>query len=254
MTPMKRVVLVVLGLLGGWTVSSFVAAGALELGNWDLPLSSSLGDEVGRTVRKVGEGMILDDRRMPVSVLALVNVPLWFGLAGVPWLMRRSGLDWKRDLGWSMRWVDVPLGLALGLSLQFLLVPLYEIVFLVFGEQDVSGPARSLAGAIDTPLDLIGLLVMTVVAAPLCEEIAFRGMLFRGIRDMEAGHVGSGVARAVVVSSVLFAGSHFQLVQFPGLLVFGLAAALLFQRTNRLGTAIWTHVGFNLTTVVLLLL
>ena len=49
------------------------------------------------------------------------------------------------------------------------------------------------------------------------------------------------------------AASHFQLVQLPGLFVFGVIAAVVFQRTGRLGTAIWTHVGFNATTVVLLL-
>ena len=67
------------------------------------------------------------------------------------------------------------------------------------------------------------------------------------------GHVGSGVVVAAVVSSVIFAASHFQLIQFPGLLVFGLVAVAAFHRTGRLATAIWAHVGFNLTTVVLLL-
>ena len=42
-------------------------------------------------------------------------------------------------------------------------------------------------------------------------------------------------------------------MQFPGLFAFGVVAAVLTQRTGRLGTAIWAHVGFNLTTVVLLL-
>ena len=37
------------------------------------------------------------------------------------------------------------------------------------------------------------------------------------------------------------------------LFVFGVVAAIVTERTGRLGTAIWTHVGFNLTTVVLLL-
>jgi len=252
MTPAKRVLLVVAGLIGGWVVSSFVAVGALALGDWDLPSSTSLGGEVGRMVRVVGEGQPLVDRRIPLVVLTAVNIPLWFGLAGVPWLARRAGLNWSRDLGWAMRWRDVPLGLVFGVALQFLLVPLYELVFWVFGEHDVSGPARSLAGMVSSPWDVAAIVVMTIVAAPLCEEIAFRGMLFGGIREMEAGHVGSGVAVAVVVSSLVFAGSHFQLLQFPGLLFFGTAAALLFHRSGRLGLAVWTHVGFNLTTVVLL--
>ena len=89
--------------------------------------------------------------------------------------------------------------------------------------------------------------------APLTEEIAYRGLLFGGIRDMERGHVGSGVVIAAVVSSLIFAASHFQLIQFPGLFAFGLVAVAAFHHTGRLATAIWAHVGFNLTTVVLLL-
>ena len=149
--------------------------------------------------------------------------------------------------------IGIPAGLALGVATQFVLIPLYEVIFLFFGEQDVSGPARSLVASVDSPLDLLGLLVITVVMAPLTEEIAYRGLLFGGIRDMERGHVGSGVVIAAAVSSVIFAASHFQLIQFPGLFVFGLVAVAAFHRTGRLATAIWAHVGFNLTTVVLLL-
>ena len=100
----------------------------------------------------------------------------------------------------------------LGVATQFVLIPLYEVIFLFFGEQDVSGPARSLVASVDSPLDLLGLLVITVNVAPLTEEIAYRGLL--GIRDMERGHVGSGVVIAAAVSSVIFAASHFQLIQF----------------------------------------
>ena len=136
---------------------------------------------------------------------------------------------------------------------QFALIPLYELIFIVFEPQDVGAPARSLVASVDSPLDLAGLLFLTVIAAPIAEEIVYRGLLFGGIRDMERGHVGSGVVIAAVVSSVIFATSHLQLTQFPGLLAFGLVAAAVFHRTGRLGTAIWAHVGFNLTTVLLLL-
>ena len=50
--------------------------------------------------------------------------------------------------------------------------------------------------------------------------------------------------------SLVFAGSHFQLLPFPGLLAFGIVAGIVAHRTGRLGPAIALHVGFNLTTVV----
>jgi membrane protease YdiL (CAAX protease family) len=59
---------------------------------------------------------------------------------------------------------------------------------------------------------------------------------------------------AVAVSSVIFGLSHIlQFVQLPALIAFGLVAAYLAERTDRLGPSIWAHVGFNATTVFVLL-
>ena len=251
MAPTQRVVLAIVGFLGGVLTASVLASLVVSATGWELSVSASIGSELGRTVRQVGQAAPLDDHRVPAAWLAVVNAPLWLGLAGAPLLARRAGLSWRRDLGWGMSAIDIPAGLALGIATQFALIPLYEVIFLLFGEQDVSGPARSLVASVDSPLDLLGLLLITVVMAPLTEEIAYRGLLFGGIRDMER-HVGSGVIIAAVVSSVIFAASHFQLIQFP---VFSCSASSVaaFHRTGRLATAIWAHVGFNLTTVVLLL-
>ena len=253
MAPAHRVFLAIASFLGGVFVASIIAAAVVSASGWDIDVPATVGSEAGRAVNQIGQGLPLDDNRVPAGVQALLNLPLWLGLLGMPLLARRRGLDWVRDLGWSVRWFDVWFGLGVGVAAQLALVPLYELVFLVFGEQDVAAPARSLVAAVDTPLDLIALVLMTVVMAPLAEEVCYRGLLYRGIRDMEAAKAGSGVVTATAVSSVIFAASHFQLVQFPGLLFFGVLLAVLTQRTGRLGTAIWAHVGFNATTIVVLL-
>ena len=46
---------------------------------------------------------------------------------------------------------------------------------------------------------------------------------------------------------------HFQLQQFPALFAFGLVLGVLAHRTGRLGANIATHMAFNATTVVTLL-
>jgi membrane protease YdiL (CAAX protease family) len=58
---------------------------------------------------------------------------------------------------------------------------------------------------------------------------------------------------ALVVSSVLFGIAHFQLIQLPALILFGLVLGYMAQRTGRLGMSIFAHAGFNATTVYLLL-
>ena len=90
--------------------------------------------------------------------------------------------------------------------------------------------------AIAATLAIVALVLFTVFAAPIVEEILYRGLLFRGILDMEAG-TRLGLVLATVVSSAVFAISHFQLLQFPGLMLIGMVAALAMWRTGRLGTA-----------------
>ena len=67
-----------------------------------------------------------------------------------------------------------------------------------------------------------------------------------------ARHLSDG--GAVVASSAVFAGTHFQLLPFPGLLAAGLVFAVLTWRTGRLGSAVIAHAAFNATTVTLILL
>jgi len=239
--------------VGGVFLAALVGGSIAAAGGYDLSVPATIGSEAGRTAMQVGKGLPLDDLRAPAVVLALINLPLWIGLVGVPLLDRRRGLGWRRDLGWLIRPVDVPLGLAVGVAAQFALVPLYELLWVVFDRHDVGAAAESLAAGVDGPLDVAAFALMTVVAAPVAEEVVYRGLLYRGIRDLRVGRQRWAIATAIVASSALFAISHFQVVQFPGLLVFGVLAALLFERTGRLGTPILAHVGFNATTVVLLL-
>ena len=223
MAPTQRVVLAIVGFLGGVLTASVLASLVVSATGWELSVSASIGSELGRTVRQVGQAAPLDDHRVPAAWLAVVNAPLWLGLAGAPLLARRAGLSWRRDLGWGMSAIDIPAGLALGIATQFALIPLYEVIFLLFGEQDVSGPARSLVASVDSPLDLLGLLLITVVMAPLTEEIAYRGLLFgASVTWSAAMSVGRGRCSGGVLGD--FRASHFQLIQFPGLFVFGLVA------------------------------
>jgi membrane protease YdiL (CAAX protease family) len=54
---------------------------------------------------------------------------------------------------------------------------------------------------------------------------------------------------AIVGSSAVFGLVHFQLLQFPALMVVGVVNAVLTLRTGRLGPAVCAHVAFNGTAV-----
>ena len=142
----------------------------------------------------------------------------------------------------------MPVGLAVGLVTQLVLVPLlYWPIFWIFGDLDVEEPARELSELAVGPSDVALLVVMTVVMAPISEEIFFRGLLQGALRDR------LGPAWAVAIASVAFGITHFQLVQFPALVLVGAVHGLLVLRTGRIGPALWSHAGFNAITVAVLL-
>lgn len=254
-TPSRRIVLAVAAMLAGIVVAAFVGAAVVNAGGWEFAVPATLGSDMGRTARQIAEGVPLDDMRIPLGVGVLLNLPLWACFVGVPLLARRrEQLDWRRHLGWAMRPIDVPVGLAIGVVSQLVVLPLIYVPILRYVDaQDLEEPARNLVAAARTPFDVVALVVLTVVGAPIAEEILYRGLLFRGIADMEADRGRLGVALAVVASSAVFAASHLQLVQFPGLFAIGVITAVGLAVTGRLGMAIWIHAGFNATTVVVLL-
>lgn len=192
----------------------------------------------------------IDTDALAIGEVALLQIPLWLGLLGVPVLatwLRGNGP--RRDLGLRSTWSDVPIGLAIGVACQLVLVPLVTLPIFIFTDTDreaLEAPARELTEKAEGPGVLV-LVLVVVVAAPLAEEVFFRGMLQRTLaRSLP-------IWPAMLITSVLFGVSHFQALQLPALAAFGLVLSVLAHRTGRLGRSIWAHVSFNATTVVALL-
>ncbi len=170
---------------------------------------------------------------------------LWLGFVGVPLLAsRRKGqASLAADFGLEARRLDAA-GLAVGAACQLAVLPaLYLVIQRLSGDLDVSRPARELTERVDGVALVVVALVVTF-AAPLAEELFYRGLMLRAA----ARRFGS--FWAVTGTSAVFGISHFQLVQFPGLFVFGVVLAVLAIRTGRLGASIAAHMAFNGVTVI----
>jgi len=192
----------------------------------------------------------LDRSALGIGEIALLQVPLWLGLLGVPLLATRlRGGGPRRDLGLRAVAADAPRGLLIGVACQLVLVPLVTLPVFLFSDAeqaDLEAPARELTDKAEGAGVLLLVLVVAVMA-PIAEEVFFRGMLQRTLaRSLP-------IWPAMLITSVLFGVSHFQALQLPALAAFGLVLSLLTHRSGRLGPAIWAHVGFNATTVVALL-
>lgn len=221
-----------------------------------------MGDAVLGTVLTVtvpalvGTAVLLSSGRTDfagasLAAVALLQMPLWAGLLGAPlWSTygkgRRSLAD---DFGLRMRWRDIPVGLGAGFATQLVLVVAIALIYPLLGidPEQVGSSAEELTSSATDALGVVLLVAIVAVAAPLFEELFYRGLWLRAVERR------LGTGWAVAISSLIFGVIHFQVYDLPALLAFGLVAALLTVRSGRLGPAIWAHVAFNLTAVVSLL-
>lgn len=83
-------------------------------------------------------------------------------------------------------------------------------------------------------------LVIAAIAAPITEELLFRGCLYGFLRQS------GGRVVAIAVSSVVFALIHAHPATMPALAVFAVGLALLYEFTGTLWAPIAVHSLFNL--------
>jgi membrane protease YdiL (CAAX protease family) len=83
------------------------------------------------------------------------------------------------------------------------------------------------------------LVIVAVIAAPVGEEVFFRGFMFGGLR----GRLGFALASGV--SAVAFGAAHLMLWSTIPLFVVGLACASAYERHKTLYAALSVHFCFN---------
>lgn len=87
---------------------------------------------------------------------------------------------------------------------------------------------------------IIALTVFTaVVVAPFCEELFFRGFIYRISRSL------LGPLLAALASGLIFGAIHGNLASLPQLVLMGLLLAFLYEWSGSLWTNILFHMTFN---------
>jgi membrane protease YdiL (CAAX protease family) len=110
---------------------------------------------------------------------------------------------------------------------------------------DIEEAPQEIARLADEAAGFTALLASlgTVLAAPLVEEIIFRGVLLRGLQHYVP------FAAAVIASSAAFAVFHYNgpdtVVVLPPLFLLGVILAVTAHRRG-VGAAVYIHSGFNL--------
>src|SRR5262252_6364073 len=99
-----------------------------------------------------------------------------------------------------------------------------------------------------TGLELFLAVTGAVAAAPIGEEVIFRGLLLQGMLRR-----GVAVVPAVVASALIFSLCHVNPIGFPALFELGVVFGLIYVRTRSVRPGMVAHLGSNLTATLLYL-
>jgi membrane protease YdiL (CAAX protease family) len=219
------------GYVGRWPV-------ALGLGVFLMAYLASIG--FGKTIDFLISGNLAGEGAPPVAL-----PPAWFALldaatrflpplVALGFLFRRGRHAVSR-LGLAAR----PDG-ALVLGTFALLAVIDQILRHTLGASAAPDPTGGLSDMEAGPWGLILAVASACIAAPVAEEILYRGVLFRSLSNRLR------VPAATLLSAAVFAIVHFYTAY--GLVsvgIFGASCALCYAATGRLTTAILLHALYN---------
>ncbi len=166
--------------------------------------------------------------------------------------LKHHQTGWGEFLGWKTP--RVARALALAIAVGVLVVPLAlvlnkacsEIITWFSVTPEVQPTIKVLQ--VSTGLgQRLGFAVAAIVIAPVVEEVLFRGILYRTIKQSGRPRV------ALVATSLLFAAVHANLMTFVPLAFFGVVMVLIYEKTGTLLAPIVTHSFFNVVNFCLFL-
>jgi membrane protease YdiL (CAAX protease family) len=232
---------------GGWE-----AIGVFFVGN--LVIAQVVVGTIVLGVMGVGSGQPIEG--LP-QIVATVAADVAFLGAMLVWLTWKAR-DWRRLVGIAFGAKgarDAAVGFGLGALLYVVVgvvvaVPLLSIFRLLFGA-NVSAPEQ-IPGGLSINAKLLTAF-LALVLAPITEELFYRGIFYRSLRDRH------GVLVGAVVSALLFGASHVvdapwrDVVFLQTLMVFtGAGLAMIYERRANLVADIAAHVAFNVIGIVII--
>lgn len=214
-----------------------------------LPLRAAIGALIVLVVSLIGGKSLVDwlvRYEWPLISYVVVLAVVGYGpsLLWGAYVRRRWGARKLSSLGWTFRWSDLgwgPVTWLAAIGTQILVA----VVVLVFDIPQSS----NVDSAADLDADrayLVATLITAVIAAPIIEELVFRGLVLRGLLSR------MGPVLAIGLQGVLFGIAHIDPVRGVGniglalvLSGVGVAFGTSAYLTRRLGPTVIAHAIFN---------
>ncbi len=223
-----------------------------------LPIPAGIGAIVVLVISLLGSKFVLDllvDFEWPVvAYVALLGLlgygpsVLWWWFATGRW---GSG-NRRSDVGFTPRWSDLGWGPLIWLATIAVQVAIATIVLAL--DVPLANNTDDIGELTADRTYAVSIVITAVIAAPLVEELVFRGLVLRSLLSV------AGPAVAVVTQGVLFGVAHIDPVRGVGNIglamvlsavgvSFGVAAYLL----RRIGPTMVAHAIFNGVVMIILL-
>ena len=170
-----------------------------------------------------------------LAVLAVQAVTL---LAAVAAGLRWRHMHWRAigliatALGWLLGAVAVAVGL------RVLMIPLGLLIQALGLNTDNPQLAFLVPGGVVSTAGFVGMLLLAGVAIAFVEEAFFRGVIYRYLRRW-------GVGAATLISALIFAVAHFNLLVGITAFCLGIGTALVYERSRSLWASFIVHSVFN---------
>ncbi len=176
-----------------------------------------------------------------IEAIALLAGVYFFGL-------RRLHYRWK-DIGFNKigrKW------LVATISISIVVIPLSGLitilVVLALGLPLENPQLEFLIPEDFSWISGIGLFIFGGIVVPIAEEVFFRGVLYKWLRERW------GIFIGVSVSSIIFGLVHIDIAIAATAFVLGIVLALIYEYSNSLWTAILIHIINNGVKIILLYL
>ena len=174
-----------------------------------------------------------DVERATAVKVGLFSGLAYYGMAALWVLARSASLGLRPWVGKETALIGAAEGFVVGGAGAVFLVALLR---LILGHPALDPSAALLASQGSIGALVLGFLVI-VIAAPVVEELVFRGFLAESLRR-------KGMWAAVVLSAVAFSLAHLSLIQFRYYLIMGMVFGFVYWRRGLIGS-IAAHAAFN---------
>ncbi len=215
----------------------------------DLPLGAALGALAVLVASLLTAKFLVDaliDFDWPVIVYVVILATLGYG-PSIAWgwyVRRRWGAGRFGSLGWRFKWSDLGWGPVTWMSAVCVQLVVGAVILVL--DIPVSSNVDS---ATDLEADrayLVATAVTAVIAAPIIEELVFRGLVMRGLLSR------MGPVLAIGLQGVLFGVAHVDPIRGVGnvglammLSGVGVAFGVSAYLTRRIGPTVIGHAIFN---------